>query len=82
MPKTMTSPHSLYTYSTRSQTRLDQQSHLLVVILGTLIGAVFALFIGYHLNSSWENLWLVSLPLGMSYLLRKVYIYTLLHYQE
>lgn len=59
---------------------LEQQSHLFVVILGTVIGAILALFIGYHINTSIMHLILLSiLPICLAYFLRKVYIYTLTH---
>ena len=59
---------------------LEQQSHLFVVILGTVIGAILALFIGYHINTSIMHFILLSiLPICLAYLLRKVYIYTLTH---
>lgn len=56
---------------------LEHESHLLIVFLGTVIGAVFALFIGYHLqNHAIHFLLLISLPIGLAYLLRRIYIYT------
>ncbi len=59
---------------------LEQQSHLFVVILGTVIGAILALFIGYHINTSIMHFILLSiLPICLAYFLRKVYIYTLTH---
>ena len=58
---------------------LEHESHLLIVFLGTVIGAVLALFVGYHLNSSPIHfLLLITLPIGLAYLLRRVYIYTLI----
>lgn len=59
---------------------LERQSHLFVVILGTMIGAILALFIGYHTNISIIHFMLLSLlPICLAYGLRKVYIYTLTH---
>ena len=59
---------------------LESQSHVFVVILGTVIGAILALFIGYHLNTSVIHFMLLSvLPVCLAYDLRKVYIYTLTH---
>lgn len=53
---------------------------MFVVILGTVIGAILALFIGYHLNTSVIHFMLLSvLPVCLAYGLRKVYIYTLTH---
>lgn len=57
---------------------LESESHLFIVCLGTVIGAIFALFVGYHLNSSAIHfLLLITLPVCCAYLLRKIYIYTL-----
>lgn len=59
---------------------LESESHVFVVILGTLIGAILALFVGYHINTSIIHFILLSiLPVCLAYLLRKVYIYTLIH---
>ncbi|WP_216933836.1 MULTISPECIES: FUSC family protein [unclassified Acinetobacter] len=59
---------------------LEHQSHLFVVILGTVIGAILALFIGYHINTGIIHFILLSiLPVCLAYFLRKVYIYTLTH---
>ncbi|ANF82274.1 hypothetical protein A3K93_08765 [Acinetobacter sp. NCu2D-2] len=58
---------------------VEQESHLFIVILGTVIGAILALFIGYHLNNSAIHfLLLITIPVVLAYTLRRVYIYTLL----
>lgn len=59
---------------------LESQSHLFIVVLGTVIGAILALFIGYHINAGAVHFLLLGiLPLCLAYVLRKVYIYTLTH---
>ncbi|MCO8044376.1 FUSC family protein [Acinetobacter bohemicus] len=59
---------------------LERQSHLFIVILGTVIGAILALFVSYHINATAVHFLLLSvLPICLAYLLRKVYIYTLSH---
>lgn len=58
---------------------LESESHLFIVILGTIIGAVLALFVGYHLNNSAVHfLLMITLPIYFAYMLRRVYIYTLI----
>lgn len=60
--------------------QLEQESHLFIVVLGTVIGAILALFIGYHLNTGIVQFLLLSiLPVFCAYFLRRVYIYTLTH---
>jgi len=60
--------------------QLEQESHLFIVILGTIIGAILALFIGYHVNTGVVQFMLLSiLPVVSAYFLRRVYIYTLTH---
>jgi hypothetical protein len=55
--------------------QLNQESHM-----GMVIGAILALFIGYHLNSTGLNaMLLLSLPVILTYLLRKIYIHTLVY---
>ena len=62
---------------------LDQEPHLFIVIMGTLVGVILALFIGYHVEPiSWQIAILASLPWALAYMLRKVYIYTLVHFQD
>lgn len=62
---------------------LHQQSHLFIVGLGTVIGALISLLIGYHLETTAANIALLSLiPMALPYLLREVYIYTLVHMQD
>lgn len=60
--------------------QLEHESHLFIVVLGTVIGAILALFIGYHINTGIVQFLLLSiLPVFCAYLLRRVYIYTLTH---
>ncbi len=59
---------------------LERESHLLIVVLGTLIGATLALFVGYHIHTSAIHFLLLSiLPVCLAYGLRKIYIHTLIH---
>lgn len=65
------------------KTELEQESHLFIICLGMMIGAILSLFIGYHLNTTWINLFLLmSFPVALTYCLRKIYIHTLIHYQD
>lgn len=60
--------------------QLEHESHLFIVVLGTVIGAILALFIGYHINTGIVQFLLLSiLPVFSAYLLCRVYIYTLTH---
>ncbi|WP_281199249.1 hypothetical protein [Acinetobacter johnsonii] len=60
--------------------KLEQRTHLFIVVLGMLIGSSIALGIGYHLSSNLLNYTLLSLiPVALAYSLRKVYIHTLTH---
>ncbi|SPL72594.1 hypothetical protein [Acinetobacter stercoris] len=62
---------------------LNRQSHIFIVVLGTVIGACISLAIGYATHASLiVFLLLMLLPIAISYLLRKVYIHTLLHFQD
>ncbi len=62
---------------------LNQQPHFFIVVMGTIIGAILALFIGYHIEPiAWQVALLASIPWALAYLLRKVYLYTLVHYQD
>lgn len=62
---------------------LDQQPHFFIVVMGTIIGAILALFIGYHLELIvWQVALLASIPWALAYLLRKVYIYTLVNFKD
>ncbi len=48
-----------------------------------MIGIIFALFIAYHLEGMFLSLLCIgTLPLCFAYFLRKVYIHTLVNYQE
>ena len=65
------------------KSQLNRQSHLFIVILGTLLGATIALSIGYSIKAHlFGYLLLTSIPIFISYILRKVYIYTLLNFQD
>ena len=58
---------------------LEQKSHLFIVFLGALIGGILSIFITYQLNiTSMLFVFLSILPIGFSYILRKVYINTIL----
>ena len=58
---------------------LEKKNHFLIVIMGTVIGAIFALFIAYQLNlDSIFFVFLCIFPIGFAYILRKVYINTIL----
>lgn len=62
---------------------LNQQPHFLVLLLGLVTGSTIALAIGFTLKADLATSLLLSLiPIALCYLLRKVYIYTLLHYQD
>ena len=62
---------------------LNQKSHLFIVVLGAVIGAILSTFIAYHLNSNPLSYTLISvIPFALAYSLRKVYIHTLVHSQE
>lgn len=63
--------------------RLNGQSHIFIVTLGSLIGAAVALAIMYSLSATWMSyLFLIIIPVCVSYILRKVYIYTLINYSD
>jgi hypothetical protein len=60
--------------------KLEQRTHLFIVVLGMLIGSSISLGIGYHLYSTLFNYGLLILiPIVFAYTLRKVYIHTLTH---
>lgn len=62
---------------------LNQKSHLFIVVLGAVIGAILSTFIAYHLNSNPLSYTLIGvIPFALAYSLRKVYIHTLVHSQE
>ena len=62
---------------------LNAESHIFIVLLGSILGGMIALAIGHSVQASPVNFVMLSLiPIGMSYILRKVYIYTLLNYQD
>ena len=61
---------------------LENESHKFIVFLGALIGGIFSLFIGYSLNLNFSQyLFLSILPIGLAYILRKVYINTIIKTQ-
>lgn len=65
------------------QIQLNQQSHVFVVFLGALLGACIALAIGYSIEASLVHYSTLALiPLLMSFVLRKVYIHTLIHFKD
>ena len=92
MPKNLAAPiqhnhrlphHYQYAELHKINQMLHQQSHLFIVALGTLIGALIALFIAYHLKTTTANVLLLSwIPFALPYLLREIYIYTLIHIQD
>ncbi len=73
--------HSLQ--SNQIQAELEKQPHIFIVLLSAMIGIIFALFIAYHLEGMFLSLLCIgTLPLCFAYFLRKVYIHTLVNYQE
>lgn len=57
---------------------LEQKSHTFIVFLGAFIGGILSVFISYHLNSTFIFFVFLSiLPISFAYILRKVYINTL-----
>lgn len=62
---------------------LNAESHIFIVLLGSILGGMIALAIGHSVQASPVNFVMLSLiPIGMSYILRKVYIYTLLNFKD
>lgn len=62
---------------------LHAESHIFIVLLGAILGAIIALAIGYSIQASlWSYISLSLIPIISSYILREVYIYTLLNFQE
>lgn len=58
---------------------LEQKSHLFIVFLGALIGGILSLFISYQLNTTTLFFVFLSIfPICFAYILRKVYINTIL----
>lgn len=58
---------------------IKNQPHFMILLLGALIGGMFALFIGYHLEHYFLNYAILTLiPIAMALFLRKVYIRTLI----
>ena len=81
--------HSTHTYANqpfiveKNHSQLSQQSHIFVVFLGAMLGAIIALAIGYSIEASlWHYSVLALLPILMSLVLRKVYIHTLIHFRD
>lgn len=67
----------------KTQNQLNQQSHIFVVLLGAVLGAIIALAIGYSIEASLVHYSTLALiPLLLSFVLRKVYIHTLIHYKD
>lgn len=66
-----------------SETTLNAESHIFIVVLGALIGSAIAFAIGYTISANWlEYGLLILIPLIIAYCLRRVYIYTLLNFKE
>ena len=62
---------------------LNAESHIFIVLLGAILGGIIALAIGYSIEASALHYCMLSLiPVVTSYILRHVYIYTLIHFQE
>ena len=58
---------------------LNQQPHLFILMLGFVIGGIISLFIGYHIaHHVLSYVALFFLPITIAYLLRRVYIHTLM----
>jgi hypothetical protein len=58
---------------------IKHQPHAMILLLGALIGSMFALFIGYHLEQYFLNYAILLLiPVTMALFLRKVYVHTLI----
>ena len=81
--------HSTHTYANppfiveKVQSQLSQQSHIFVVFLGAVLGAIIALAIGYSIEASLLHYSVLALiPVLMSFVLRKVYIHTLIHFRD
>lgn len=69
--------------NTTLEVSLEQQPHFFILFLGLITGSVIALAVGFALKVNLFNAILLMLvPIAICYLLRKVYIYTLLNYQE
>lgn len=62
---------------------LNQQPHFFILIMGFIIGSVIAIAIGFSFKvSALAILLLTCIPFVLCFLLRKVYIHTLLHFQD
>ena len=76
-------PESLKNSFGSIRQHLNTQSHIFIVLLGMLLGSTIALAIGHSIAPTLIHfLFLGMIPITMSYILRQVYIYTLIHYQE
>ena len=65
------------------KSQLNQQTHVFIVLMGMVLGAVLASFMAYHLNMTVLNSGLLlSFPVLLTYLLRKIYIHTLAHTED
>lgn len=61
------------------KTPLEKKSHVFIVFLGTLIGCILSLFFAYSFNSAFIFILLLSiLPISTAYVLRKVYVNTMI----
>lgn len=62
---------------------IKQQPHVFILLLGLMIGSVFALFIAYHIPANAMSYGLLFfIPMLLAYLLRRVYIHTLIQNLE
>lgn len=62
---------------------LNQESHIAIVLLGCLLGTIIAIAIGMSVKPTAFNcILLAGIPVAMSYVLRQVYIYTLIHFKD
>ena len=67
-----------HSFQPEATSTLEKKNHFLIVIMGAVIGAIFALFIDYHIDTAqWHYLFITTLPFVIAYILRKVYIHTL-----
>lgn len=75
----------IYLDSHNSDVRLHirNQSHYFIVTLGACIGAIIALAIGFQMRNSMSLIFIISIaPLLVSYILREVYVHTLIQIQH
>lgn len=73
--------HTQYLHQRKLQ--LNQQTHLFIVLMGMVLGTVLASFMAYHLNMTvFNGGLLLSFPVLLTYMLRKIYIHTLVHTED